>query len=117
MSPTVFEAVHTPAGSLVLPRDRILPFLGGDYLRRSNTIPNGYGVVIALGGDPVEIVVASDISLQYLQRTPEPKYLFRVSEKIALRVKEWDAVAIIHPNVVPSSAPATTGDGTGTQKT
>jgi uncharacterized linocin/CFP29 family protein len=119
MSPTAFEAVHTPAGSLVLPRDRILPFLGGDYLRRSNTIPNGYSVVIALGGDPVEIVVASDISLQYLQRTPEPKYLFRVSEKIALRVKEWDAVAIIHPAVHPTSAPATTAGRTptGTQET
>jgi uncharacterized linocin/CFP29 family protein len=111
MSPIAFEAVHTPAGSLVLPRDRILPFLGGDYLRRSNTIPNGYGVVIALGGDPIEIVVASDISLQYLQRTTEPKYLFRVSEKIALRVKEWDAVAIIHPSVAPS-APARQGGET-----
>jgi uncharacterized linocin/CFP29 family protein len=97
LSPSAFEAVHTPTDALVLPRDRILPFLGGDYLRRSNTIPNGYGVIIALGGDPVEIVVASDISLQYLQRTPDPRYLFRVSERIALRVKEWDAIAILHP--------------------
>jgi uncharacterized linocin/CFP29 family protein len=97
LSPDAFEAVHTPTSSLVLPRDRILPFLGGDYLRRSNTVPAGYGVIIALGGSPVEIVVASDISIQYLQRTPDPRFLFRVSERIALRVKEWNAVAILYP--------------------
>jgi uncharacterized linocin/CFP29 family protein len=97
LSPDTYEAVHTPTDNLVLPRDRILPFLGGDYLQRSNTIPNGYGIVVALGGAPAEIVVASDISVVYLQQTGEPKYLFRVSEKIALRVKEWDAVAVLHP--------------------
>jgi Encapsulating protein for peroxidase len=114
LSPDVFEAVHTPSPAMVLPRDRILPFLGGDYLCRSNTIPNGYGIVVAGvpayetdaygkrqkqsgGGGPVEIVVATDISLRYLQQTPEPKFLFRVWEKIALRVKEWDAVAVLRP--------------------
>lgn len=113
LSPDVFEAVHTPSPAMVLPRDRILPFLGGDYLCRSNTIPNGYGIVVAgvpayetdaygkrqkqSGGGPVEIVVATDISLRYLQQTPEPKFLFRIWEKIALRVKEWDAVAVLRP--------------------
>jgi hypothetical protein len=114
LSPDVFEAVHTPSPSMVLPRDRILPFLGGEYLCRSNTIPNGYGIVVAGvpayetdahgkrqkqsgGGSPVEIVVATDISLRYLQQTPEPKFLFRIWEKIALRVKEWDAVAVLRP--------------------
>jgi hypothetical protein len=118
LSPDVFEAVHTPSPSMVLPRDRILPFLGGEYLSRSNAIPNGYGIVVAGvpacetdaygrrqkqsgGGGPVEIVVATDISLRYLQQTPEPKFLFRVWEKIALRVKEWDAVAVLRPESEP----------------
>ncbi len=108
LSPSAFEAVHTPTASMVLPRDRILPFLGGDYLRRSNTIPEGYGVIIALGGNPVEIVVASDVSLQYLQRTPDPRFLFRVSERIALRVKEWNAVAVLHPTPDKPGAPDAT---------
>jgi hypothetical protein len=98
LGPDLFDAAHTPNGtSLVLPRDRIIPFLGGEYLRRSNTIPAGYGVLVALGGAPVEIVVASDIAARYLQQTPEPRFLFRISERIALRVKEWNAVAVLHP--------------------
>jgi hypothetical protein len=122
LSPDVFEAVHTPSPAMVLPRDRILPFLGGDYLSRSNAIPNGYGIVVAGvpayetdtygkrqkqsgGGGPVEIVVATDISLRYLQQTPEPKFLFRVWEKVALRVKEWDAVAVLRPGDDDSSLP------------
>ena len=98
LSPHAYDAVHTPATSLVLPRDRILPFLGGDYLRRTNTIPQGYGIIVALGGQPVEIVVARDITVRYQQQTAEPRFLFRVSEKIALRVKEWNAVAVLHPH-------------------
>jgi uncharacterized linocin/CFP29 family protein len=97
LSPHAYDAIHTPDSSLVLPRDRILPFLGGDYLRRTNTIPEGYGIIVALGGQPVEIVVARDITVRYQQVTPEPRFLFRVSEKIALRVKEWNAVAVLHP--------------------
>jgi uncharacterized linocin/CFP29 family protein len=96
LSPDAFEAAHTPNPvSLVLPRDRILPMLGGDYLRRTNAVPNGYGVIVALGGGPIEIVVASDIKVRYLQQTPEPRFLFRVAERVALRVKEWDAIAIL----------------------
>ncbi len=114
LSPNLFEAVHTPSSSMVLPRDRILPFLGGEYLCRSNTIPDGYGIMVAGvpqyetdaygkrqkqngAGSPVEIVVATDISLRYLQQTPEPKFLFRIWEKVALRVKEWNAVAVLRP--------------------
>jgi uncharacterized linocin/CFP29 family protein len=98
LSPLVFQAVHTPAtGSSVLPREQILPFLGGDNLRRSNTIPDGYGIIVALGGGPIEIVVGSEIGVQFLQTTLEPRHLFRVKERIAFRVKEWDAVAVLHP--------------------
>ena len=97
LSPHAYDAVHAPSTGLVLARDRILPFLGGDYLRRTNTIPQGYGIIVALGGQPVEIVVARDITVRYQQQTAEPRFLFRVSEKIALRVKEWNAVAVLYP--------------------
>jgi len=90
----LFAAVCTPTASLVLPRDRILPFLEGPLVR-SSSLPGDQGLVIALGGNPVEIVVGSDISVRFLQMTPEPRYLFRVSERVALRVKEWSAVAVL----------------------
>ena len=88
-----FTAVQTPdAHSLVLPQDRIIPFLGGGSLLRSSALPNHSGVVVALGGSPVELVVATDVSLAFLQITTDPMYVFRVFEKIVLRIKEPDAI-------------------------
>ena len=80
-------------GSLVLPQDRIIPFLGGGPLLRSSTLEarRFTGVVVALGGAPIELVVATDMCLQFLQVTSEPLF-FRVSEKIALRIREPDAI-------------------------
>ncbi len=67
----LFLVAQTPdPQSLVLPQDRIIPFLGGGPLLRSSTLDeaDGFtGVVVALGGAPIELVVASDISLQFLQ--------------------------------------------------
>jgi uncharacterized linocin/CFP29 family protein len=92
----LFLVAQTPdQSSLVLPQDRIIPFLGGGSLLRSSTLDEhkGYsGVVVALGGAPVELVVATDVSLQFLQVTEHPNFLFRVREKIALRIKEADAI-------------------------
>jgi uncharacterized linocin/CFP29 family protein len=96
----LFLVAQTPdAGSLVLPQDRILPFLGGGPLLRSSTLDEfgGFtGVVIALGGAPIELVVATDMCLQFLQVTAQPTSLFRVSEKIALRIKEPDAIVQLY---------------------
>jgi uncharacterized linocin/CFP29 family protein len=104
----LFLTAQSPdPGSLVLPQDRITPFLGGGSLLRSSTLDacNGFsGVVVALGGTPVELVVASDISFQFLQVTQRPTLLFRVREKIALRIKEAGAIISLcvpegeHPN-------------------
>ncbi len=86
----------TPGGSLVLPQDRIIPFLGGGPLLRSSTLEPGNGVVVALGGAPVELVIATDVSLQFLQITTDPDFLFRVREKIALRIKQADAIVRLY---------------------
>lgn len=77
----------------VSPQDQILPFLGGGSLLRSSAIPNGNGILVALGGEPVELVVATDMSLQFLQVTEKPSFLFRVYEKVALRIKGQKAIA------------------------
>jgi uncharacterized linocin/CFP29 family protein len=88
-----FLIAQTPNdNSLVLPQDRIIPFLGGGSLLRSSTLPAHSGVVVALGGAPVEIVVATDMSVQFLQVTTDPSFIFRVFEKVALRIKEHAAI-------------------------
>ena len=89
----LFLLAQTPdPGSLVLPQDRIIPFLGGGPLLRSSTLDGSTGVVVALGGAPLELVVASDMSVQFLQISSEPSFMFRVSEKIALRIREPEAI-------------------------
>jgi uncharacterized linocin/CFP29 family protein len=97
----LFLVAQTPdENSLVLPQDRIIPFLGGGPLLRSSTLDDfdgNSGVVIALGGSPVELVVATDMCLQFLQVTNQPAFLFRVSEKIALRIREPDAIVKLQP--------------------
>jgi uncharacterized linocin/CFP29 family protein len=89
----LFLVAQTPdKGSLVLPQDRIIPFQGGGPLLRSGTLPEDKGVVVALGGAPVELVVATDVTLQFLQVTADPSFVFRVMEKMVLRIKESDAI-------------------------
>lgn len=96
LAPDLFAAICTPTPNLVLPRDRILPFLQGPLLRAS-ALMNGFGVVVALSANPVELVVASDIGVRFLQTTQEPRYVFRVSERVALRIKEQSAIGILFP--------------------
>ena len=96
----LFLVAQTPdPGSLVLPQDRITPFLSGGPLLRSSTLDawSGFGgVVVALGGAPIELVVATDMSLQFLQVTSQPEFVFRVSEKIALRIREPQAIVQLY---------------------
>jgi uncharacterized linocin/CFP29 family protein len=99
LSQQLFLVAQTPSEDTpqVIPQDRIIPFLRGGQLLRSSVIPDGKGVVVALGGDPVELVVATDMSVQFLQLTQEPDYVFRVYEKIALRIKSKKAIALLGP--------------------
>jgi uncharacterized linocin/CFP29 family protein len=90
-----FNAVQTPNGSLVLPQDRILPLLGGGPLMRSSALADASGVVIALGGAPIDLVIATDISVDFLQVTAEAWFVFRVYEKFVLRINQPDAIECI----------------------
>jgi uncharacterized linocin/CFP29 family protein len=94
LSSHLFEAVCTPAPTLVLPRDRLLPFLQGPLLRAS-ALEHDDGVVISLAGSPVEIVFATDIQVRFLQQTLDSRWAFRVSERVALRIKDAQAIARI----------------------
>jgi uncharacterized linocin/CFP29 family protein len=90
----LFEDVCNPTANLVLPRDRILPFLQGPLLR-SSAVPTNWGALIALSGNPVELVVASDIDVRFLQTTLEPRFAFRVCERVALRIQDTSAIALL----------------------
>lgn len=96
---TFFTAAQTPnKDSLVLPQDRIVPFLGGGPLLRSTLLEPEQGVVVALGGAPVELVVAKDASASFVQVTTDPVFVFRVYERMVLRIKQADAImALIRP--------------------
>jgi uncharacterized linocin/CFP29 family protein len=95
----LFSISQSPDGgnALVLPQDRIIPFLGGGSLLRSSALDANQGILAALGGSAIELVVATDMCLQFLQVTVDPAFIFRVCEKIILRIKDTGAVNAFHP--------------------
>jgi uncharacterized linocin/CFP29 family protein len=90
----LFAALCDPTPSMVLPRDRILPFLQGPLLR-SSVVPPDFGAVISLSGSPLEMVVATDLNVRFLQTTLEPRFAFRVSERVALRIEDELAIQVL----------------------
>jgi uncharacterized linocin/CFP29 family protein len=98
------DAITPHTGSLVLASDRIVAFLDGGPLRRSSVVPTGGGVVVSLAGSPIDLVVASDIHVKFLQVTLEPRYVFRVSERLVLRLKQPTARCRLESEVLPGEA-------------
>jgi hypothetical protein len=94
LSHELYAAICLPSPNLVLPRDRILPFLQGPLLR-SSTIAPRWGAVIALNANSIEIVVARDMHVRFLQTTLDPRVVFRVSERVGLRIKDDRAIALV----------------------
>ncbi|MDR4460789.1 MAG: bacteriocin family protein [Nitrospirales bacterium] len=94
----LFIMAHNPSPSLVLPADRIKPLLGGGPLLRSTTIPPDEGVLVSQSGELIDLVRANDISAKYLQTTLEPRHVFRVSQRMTLRVKQPGAIMALQPN-------------------
>ncbi|WP_309717397.1 encapsulin [Armatimonas sp.] len=85
------EAFTPERGSLVLPSDRITPMLGMP-LQRSGILPPRCGVVVSLCGDPIDLVVATPPTVQFLNISDEAQYHFRVYERFTYRVKETEAI-------------------------
>ena len=98
----LFDVAHNPLpASLVLPADRIKPLLDGPLLRSSllNWGLRPQGVLVSLADDLLDLVVASEIRVRFLQITtdPSPRAVFRVSERFTLRIKQEDAIVAIVP--------------------
>lgn len=105
LSSYFYQAVYVPNASFVAAKDRLLPILNGPLLRASAipdtslvfNAPNPYGVVVALGANQVAIRVGKDISVKFLYVSAEPRYVFRVSEKLGLRISDPEAIAVLTP--------------------
>lgn len=109
----LFDVAHTPdPGSFVLPADRIKPLLDGPCreggrpssdcrLLRSSLLnwgaPTFRGVLVSPTEDRLDLVVASEIRARLLQITADasPRFIFRVSERFTLRIKQPTAVVAI----------------------
>jgi uncharacterized linocin/CFP29 family protein len=91
----LFRIATTPTSSLVLPTDRLSEFLEGRRVQRSGVVPPNRGLVVALGGQPIELVLASEIDVRFLQATLEPRYVLRVFERLVLRIKELNSVCTL----------------------
>ena len=97
---SLYDLAQTPnQGSLVLPSDRIKELLNGGELLRLEILGDKKAVLVSTGGDPIEIIVASDTGVRFLQlatnNAGDPRYLYRVSERVVLRIKDSSAVLAI----------------------
>ena len=84
----LFDGVHDPSRSLVLPADRITPLLKGGPLLRSGKMEESAGIVVSLAGNAVDLVVATPPTVQFLQRKEDARFLFRVYERFTLRIRD-----------------------------
>jgi uncharacterized linocin/CFP29 family protein len=108
----LFEYVYTPdPHSLVLPADRIGPIVKGPLLR-SGQMNEFTGIVVSLAAGAVDIVVGTPPTVQFLQRTDEGRFLFRVYERFVLRVRDDGTrlpVAGFMTGDIPSASQAVVG--------
>jgi uncharacterized linocin/CFP29 family protein len=99
----LFDAAHSPLGTLVLPSDRIRPLIDGPLLRSSwlNRFAGGKqvasGIVVSLADDLLDLVVAKEISVRHLQVTtaPSPRHVYRVSQRFTVRIKQRTALVAL----------------------
>lgn len=100
---TLYEAVYAPTQNLVLPADTIKPMLKGGPLLRAGKMDVNSGIVVSLAGNAVDIVVGTPPTVQFLQRTQDAKFLFRVYERFVLRIRDAKRKPVRGFRVPPST--------------
>ena len=58
----------------------------------TGTLPASTGLLVSVGGGPVDLVLGSDPEVEFMQIDAEGMYRFRTLERFALRVKDATAV-------------------------
>jgi hypothetical protein len=98
LSSNLYEAINTPAAaSLVAVRPTIQRLLEDGQLLHSDLITADWGVVVSYDRMEVEQVIARDIGVRFLYVSEEPRFVFRVSVRTALRVRDWQAIVNLNP--------------------
>jgi len=91
----VFADAHRPIEtSLVMPADRIKPLVTQGFHGTGALAPLR-GVFISLGGNTMDLAVAVDTSVAFLQVDNEGMYRFRAFERFALRLKDSSAIRLL----------------------
>lgn len=89
----LFTDANTPSpGSLVLPKDRLEALLGGGPVHRSSVLDKDHGLLLSLGGEPMDRAVAVAPKFEFLRIGANETRECRVFERFALRLKEKDSV-------------------------
>ena len=105
-----FKAAFTPIrNSTVLPRDQIEPIIGRELLHASgiDVLPQRFneyvvrpddeewrsrGVLLSMANEPIDLALAAEATPEFRQVDDEGRYVFSVSERIALRIKDIKAI-------------------------
>jgi uncharacterized linocin/CFP29 family protein len=79
------------AVTLATPASLLKPIVGAGFYE-TGTLPPLTGLLISVGGNSMDLVVGCDATTTFLQQDAEGKYVFRVYERFALRVKDSSAI-------------------------
>jgi len=95
-STRIWTAINQPSAMSLLPaRLAIERILLGGPLMHSSLLPDPFALVFAHDCPELEQVVARDVKVKFLQVSEEPRYVFRVSVRTALRVRDRSAIATL----------------------
>jgi hypothetical protein len=89
----LFVDAYTPStGSLILPKDRLEALLGDGPVHRSSVLGSDEGLLLSLGGTPMDRVVAVAPKFESLRIGANETRECRVFERFVLRLKEQESV-------------------------
>jgi uncharacterized linocin/CFP29 family protein len=73
--------------TLVMPADRLRPLVAQGFFA-TGAMPEATGLVVSVGGGPIDLAVGVEPTVSFLQIDGNGHYLFRVFERFALRLKD-----------------------------
>jgi uncharacterized linocin/CFP29 family protein len=77
--------------TLISPADRIRPLVTAGFVGLG-TLPKSTGVLFSIGGNTVDLVLASEPATAFTQVDEQGLFHFRVAERFCLRVKDRTAI-------------------------
>jgi uncharacterized linocin/CFP29 family protein len=92
LSPQQYAETFEPLpNTLVMPADRLRPLVTQGFFG-TGALPKNSGLVVSVGGGTVDLVVGVEPAAAFLQVDGGGLYHFRVFERLALRLKDPEAL-------------------------